>query len=230
MKTPIAFMLAVCFSLLVTARQAAAVVVTVPPGLNVGDQYRLMFVTSTTISATSSNISDYNTHTHSAATAVTALNALATTWNAVASTGAIDARDNTFSNYTTDTGYPIYRLDGVRVANDYADLWDNSLLAPVNITELGTSSAFLTWTGTNGFGQKDQFGLYLGNPTGVEVGVTNATDGYWIGGGFSTTVSDLKPLYAMSEVLTVRVPEPVSLQIATLGALTILLRRRKRNV
>jgi hypothetical protein len=42
-----------------SAAQAALVVV--PPGLNPGDQYRLVFVTAGTRNATSSDINDYNT-------------------------------------------------------------------------------------------------------------------------------------------------------------------------
>jgi len=37
-----------------------AQIVTVPPGLNPGDPYRLVFVTSTTRDALSSAIADYN--------------------------------------------------------------------------------------------------------------------------------------------------------------------------
>ena len=109
MKALFALILVTGLTLQFAAGQALAIV-TVPSDLNIGDQYRLVFVTSTNISATSSNISDYNAHAQSAASAVTQLNALFTTWNALASTGTVDARDNTFSNYTTDVGYPIYRL------------------------------------------------------------------------------------------------------------------------
>ena len=44
-----------------TASAVQAAIVTVPTGLNPGDQYRLVFVTSGTRDATSTNIADYNT-------------------------------------------------------------------------------------------------------------------------------------------------------------------------
>jgi hypothetical protein len=40
--------------------ESLATAITVPTGLNPGDQYRLIFVSSTTHDATSSSIGDYN--------------------------------------------------------------------------------------------------------------------------------------------------------------------------
>ncbi len=50
----------VALATLVTASAAQAALVVVPPGLNPGDQYRLVFVTDGTRDATSTNINDYN--------------------------------------------------------------------------------------------------------------------------------------------------------------------------
>jgi hypothetical protein len=43
-----------------TATSAISVPITLPSGLNPGDQYRLAFVTSSTRDALSTNIADYN--------------------------------------------------------------------------------------------------------------------------------------------------------------------------
>jgi len=48
----------VALATLVTASAAQAALVVVPPGLNPGDQYRLVFVTDGTRDATSTNIND----------------------------------------------------------------------------------------------------------------------------------------------------------------------------
>ena len=69
--------------------------ITVPSDLNPGDPYRLAFVTSTTRDATSTNIADYNNFVSGVANGVTQLAALGTTWKAIGSTSADDARDNT---------------------------------------------------------------------------------------------------------------------------------------
>ena len=71
---------------------AAVAPIAIPPGLNPGDQYRLAFVTSTTRDATSGNIAVYNEFVTASATAQAELNALGTTWTAIASTGDVDAR------------------------------------------------------------------------------------------------------------------------------------------
>ena len=48
---------------------AQGAVTTVPTGLNIGDQYRLVFVTSTTRDAASTDISVYNTFVNDLAAA-----------------------------------------------------------------------------------------------------------------------------------------------------------------
>ena len=50
-----------------TTMASQAAVITMPSGLSHGDQYRIVFVTSTTIQATSSDISTYNAHVTAAA-------------------------------------------------------------------------------------------------------------------------------------------------------------------
>ena len=77
---------------------SSAAPITVPTDLNVGDQYRLAFVTSTTRNATSFTLSDYNDFVTEAAESVTELLALGTTWKAIGSTATVDARDNTGTN------------------------------------------------------------------------------------------------------------------------------------
>ncbi|MFM7909129.1 MAG: PEP-CTERM sorting domain-containing protein, partial [Microcystis sp.] len=51
----------VALATLVTAGAAQAALVVLPSGLNPGDQYRLVFVTSGTRNATTTDINDYNT-------------------------------------------------------------------------------------------------------------------------------------------------------------------------
>ena len=57
----------------------------------------------------------------------------------------------------TTTGYA--RVDGVIIADDWDDLIDGTLDAPISITELGSSAAgSAVWTGTNANGTA---GLYM---------------------------------------------------------------------
>jgi hypothetical protein len=90
--------LLVCLVTWVAAGTATAIPITVPTGLNPGDEYRLAFVTSTTRDATSSDITVYNGFVTASANAVTELALLGSTWTAIASTPTADARDNTNTN------------------------------------------------------------------------------------------------------------------------------------
>ncbi|WP_375329194.1 PEP-CTERM sorting domain-containing protein [Microcystis sp. BLCC-F210] len=210
-----------------SAAQAAFVVV--PTDLAPGDQYRLVFVTAGTRDAQSLNIDDYNTFVTNQATGGTpgidtaldtALNGagfdLSTiTWKAIGSTSAVDARDNTGTN-PSSTGVPIYLIDGNRVANNNADLWDGSLQHPINRNNLDEiSSHNRIWTGSNETGQRTNlsgYAAYLGSDStlGVRTGDRSLTDSGWIARSSSLFFSSWG-LYAMSSVLTVPVqPEPVT--------------------
>ncbi|GCL53112.1 hypothetical protein NIES3806_04420 [Microcystis aeruginosa NIES-3806] len=225
-----------------SAAQAALVVV--PTGLNPGDQYRLVFVTAGTRNATSTNINDYNTFVTNQATGGTpgidtaldtALNGagfdLSTiTWKAIGSTSAVDARDNTGTN-PSSTGVPIYLINGNKVANNNADLWDGSLQHPINLQPNDVISSNLVWTGSvylgTGLTQNQLGGGFFGS---VAVGrADSVVFSDWI--AQTTDVSSTaKSLYAMSSVLTVPgnqpapvpVPEPSSLLgFITLGGLML---------
>ena len=123
-----------------------------PDGLSPGDKYRIVFVTSGTRDATSSNINDYNTHVNTAANAVGAVTAPLnqTDWKAIGSTASINALVNTGTN---SVGVPIYLVDGTSlVASDNADLWDGELLSTIDLDEFGMTISSFVWTGTSSDG------------------------------------------------------------------------------
>ncbi|NNM10649.1 MAG: hypothetical protein HKO60_01840 [Pseudomonadales bacterium] len=230
-----------CFSL----SASASTVVPVPPGLSPGDEYRLVFVTSGSTDAISSNIADYNTFVQSFADTA----GLGPGWTAIASTSTVDARDNTqtSSGGAYGNGIPIYRLDGALVVTDYIDLWDGFLLnpadgvvTPINIDEqgslvndaegaegnvwTGTKSGYLTGDGGAGFDNEE-----LGTATPVD-GYTGATSPYWIEKSQQSPQSSLKRIYAMSSVLTVApIPIPAAGWLfVTAIAGTIVVKRKNR--
>ena len=95
-----------------------------PNGLTAGDQFRLLFLSSTTRDASSTAIADYNTFIQNLAAAGHAdIQDYSAGFRVVGCTENTDARHNTS---TTGTGVPIYWLDGAKVADDYADFYDGS--------------------------------------------------------------------------------------------------------
>lgn len=178
-----------------------------PRDLSPGDFYRVLVVTDGARDALSPNISDYNTFVSADANAQDDLFDLSTRWRAVASTSAIDARDNTGTNATAPgiQGVPVYLRNGTRIADNYDDLWDGSLFAAANITASGVTTASLVWTGSifdgtpRPIGQPGSFPLgndpaFAGNP--------NQPSATWMGGSFVDPSATL-PLYALSDVLVV---------------------------
>jgi hypothetical protein len=233
-----------------TASAAQAALVVVPPDLAVGDQYRLVFVTEGKRDATSTDIDDYNTFVTSQVrlsilpgttdTALyQALNAAGIdpntiTWKAIGSTASVDARDNTGTN-PSSTGVPIYLIDGNRVANNNADLWDGSIQTPINRTQSDTVLNDRVWTGTNNSGLPEfnplfppgQFSLGGANSSSsITNGQSNSTS-LWVDDKVTFGINSPLPLYGISSVLTVptpavSVPEPSSLLgFITLGGLML---------
>ena len=103
-----------------------------PADIAAGGQFRLMFVSSTTRDATSTDIATYNTFVSTrAAAGVTAMQTYADDFTALVSTESVNARTNTLTR-ATDTDVPIYWVRtgtvpaGSRVADDYADLYDGT--------------------------------------------------------------------------------------------------------
>ena len=194
-----------------------------PSGLSAGDEFRLLFLTSTNRNAQSAAIADYNTFVQNrAAAGHTDIQSYSSGFTAVASTDAVNARDNTS---TTGTGFPIYSLGGAKQADDYADFYDGSWDREANLKdESGNAhSATYVWTGSNHDGTKQgQHGLGPPNPTAT-VGRPNATGS--LNGPMSSNTNAARstsyPLYGLSPVFVVG-DDPVGPSTdATLSALAL---------
>ncbi len=182
-----------------------------PSSLSSGDTFRLVFTTSTTRDATSTNIGVYDDFVQShAADGLASLTPYAGFFRVVGSTSSVDAHNHNDANTSSDgTGEAIYWLDADKVADDYADFWDadwDDETTPT--TESGvvvTPSAQGYWTGTTTGGVASS-NLELGSSGQVAVGGLNA-----IPSGVSPTSGlqgprgrDL-PLYGLSMPFTVGV-------------------------
>ena len=130
-----------------------------PADIGAGEQFRLIFVSSTGRDALSTDIADYNTFVRTrAAAGVTAIQTYANDFTALVSTESVNARTNTLTR-ATDTDVPIYWVKsgsvdaGDRATDDYADFYDATWKTnALGRNESGGSMAFTSisfWTGTN---------------------------------------------------------------------------------
>ena len=194
-----------------------------PSGISGGDQFRLIFLSSTKRKATSLDIADYNTFVQDlAAGGHNAIRPYADGFNVVGCTASmpgfpagVNARDNTG---TTGTGVPIYWLKGNRVANNYADFYDGSWDDEANVkNESGNNglninqSANRPWTGcehdgteafvsgaSEGLGENDVDFVRVGQPnsSGTGHGPLNSNGDY-------EDSNQNRPMYGLSQVFEV---------------------------
>ena len=216
------FLLAL-FLILFTNQIFAGMITLTPSDLAPGDPYRLVFVTSQTRDATSTLLSTYNNFVTSVVQTNPELAGLATTWRAIAATTSSGQRNiqlNTGTEFSAPgpTGVPIYTLDGVRIANDYDDLWDGFIAHTLAIDEFGRSVNELDANGRAISGVEVWTGALVSGSLGSErpfYGNTLFTNGGWIQEG----VGNLNPsnileraFYGISDILSVSEPMLASQQ------------------
>jgi len=221
--------------MLLSAADVHAAPITQPTGLSFGASYRLVFVTSGTTTATSTDIATYNTFVSNAANAVSELAALSTTWSAIGSTATVDARDNTNTN-PSSAGVPIYLLDGSSlVAASNTDFWDGTISSAIDLDENGNtfSGSSRVWAGTNANGTKSPSRV-LGDVSGqTRRGLKTATNDDWIMFANDLSIGQLS-LYAISDVITISedspIPEPGMMLIFGAGLIGLVAIRRRRQI
>ena len=184
----------------------------IPEGVEPGDSFRLLFVSKTKRTAGSTSVLDYNNIVRSWAGNVDCFSGFSDQFLALLSTSAVDARDNTV---TTGTGVPIYWVKGRKVADNYADFYDNSWDSRRAQHEDGTRmtpgagktlSDILIWTGSGSNGTKDS-----DSPVGAATVITgkmvrgDELHGPTLGVTTGATPSQYQ-FYGMSPVITVRPP------------------------
>ncbi len=184
-----------------------------PSGLQEGDQFRLLFISSAHRNASPSEIATYNTWVQDlAANGHTDIQDYSSSFRAVGSTEDMDARDNTGTTYTSsDKGVAIYWLGGNKIADDYADFYDEDWDEEASMkNESGTAeSGVSAWTGsdhdgTESFNNNDNTSRALGNSGGnwVRFGKTNS-DSHGPLSGATANRTDNKRIYGLSGVFEV---------------------------
>ena len=184
-----------------------------PDGLGPGDTFRLLFATSTTRDATSTDIADYNDHVQDAAAAGhVAIQAYSSRFTVVGSTAAVDARDNTRTTYTNDDlGLPIYWLNGDKVADQYKDFYDGDWDEEANSTDESGSTRSLSaaadrpFTGSSDDGTASSLAEFGSTANVVRVGQPNSlTSGANpLSSGNAQVSTGSRPFYALSGIFIV---------------------------
>jgi hypothetical protein len=193
-----------------------------PTGLGPGDSFQLVFVTSGTTTAVSSDIADYNRFVSAAAAAagLDLIDGQPVTWQAIGSTATVDARNN------APQTAPVYDLLGDLITASPGGLWNTRLLFlqhPIDVTEL--EAPLLrgsVWTGSTDEGTGND-GLTLGSSlTLATVGDLTSEFPSWISTGFFPESQQFH-VYALSSPITIpSVPEPSSLYLGGLALITLL--------
>lgn len=188
---------AFCLLLSVSDCCIGAVIVT-PSDLAPGANYYLVFITGG-LSGASSNIADYDAFVNSQASLNTDVAGI--NWKALGSTSTVSARDHLGIG-----NFPIYRLDGIRIADNATDLWDGSIA----VTGMTAINGFLlpnsfVWTGSNPDGTAST--NYLGSATPV-LGFTGSSDAGWITHRSDFPSSSYHRMLGFSQMLTVGGPSP----------------------
>ena len=183
-----------------------------PSGLGPGDQFRLIFASSTTRNANPTAIANYNTFVQNrAAAGHSAIQSHSSGFRVVGCTEDVDARDNTS---TTGTGVPIYWLSGNKVADDYADFYDGSWDDEANPKDESGNDRTLTGLANQPFTGCDHDGTEApGNDnalgdTSVRLGTPNGSGaGHGpLSGNANIAPSNSRSFYGLSEVFRVMPP------------------------
>ena len=125
----------------------------------------------------------------------------------IGSSWTVDARRHTSTDPREDgEGAPIFLLDGSTIiANNYQDLWDGTLDAPINRDERGNPGlSGNVFTGSVANGAKDgrPLGCSDGKTPTVAIGALHSAGRHWMQ-IYGASAAEPLPLYALSERLTV---------------------------
>ena len=202
----------------------------IPSGMNAGDKFRLIFLSSNRRDATDTAIDVYNTWIQTqVAAGHAAIRQYSDGFTVVGCTEDDDARDNTGTTYTrANRGVPIHWMNGTKVADNYQDFYDGSWNDESDDRNESGNDAHDTsqetnypWTGREHDGTEAFVGAdseSLGNTVETRGGRPNSSasgvgpiNGAWAGDPLPN-----HPMYGLSQVLEAQ-PFPSNTGTLTTG-------------
>jgi hypothetical protein len=210
-----------CISLTVlsVSGTASATLIESIAALEEGAMYRVLFVTSTSTRATSSDIEFYNNFVSTAAVSGSVTGGLGLTWKALASTTGMNAQVNTGILSNDSSLVTLFNTFGEIVATSGLDLWNGNISAAIRSDEYGSDAGFgLVWTGTD-WNANVNLNRTMGSQY-VYVGYQEATDSRWMIQGARDSARSSLAIYAVSSAAmkpVADVPEPGTAILLSLG-------------
>ena len=182
-----------------------------PDGIAGGEKFRLMFLTDAD-KATSTDINFYNEFVQAQAAGGHAdIQEHAGQFRVLGSTAAVDARDNTETT-SSDTDAPIYWLNGAKVADNYAALYDGSwdeesTLRDADGNAVSSSDTSIIWTGSDddGTGRTETSVSVALGETSVRQGELDNSSSTMnpLSASTVTAATNTAPFYALSGIFRV---------------------------
>jgi hypothetical protein len=194
---------------------ASATLIESIAALEEGAMYRVLFVTRDSTTATESDIDYYNTFVSNAAVSGSVTGSMGLTWTALASTGNMNAQDNSGVYVQDNSSITMFNTSGQIVAGSGSELWRGVLDSPIVYDESAEQAIVSVWTGTNWDGNS----LYPLGEYGATYGFSEMKDS----SAFKHGVQDYRDsanMYAVSSVVVktlTDVPEPGTVILLSLG-------------
>ena len=228
---------------LVAVPATAQAAIYVPPDVSPGQQYQLVFVSQGTMQGLTALFTNWNNFVQGEA----ALNPSLTgtgdgvVWNAIVSADTEESSDLVAGPPAKQSAFmlpvaarnnalveaPVYRLDGTKVADGFADMWDGDLDAPINIDQFGALLETVVWTGSDPDGFHSTFPAGNFGQSFPAVGLSDQSFFDWISVGTSERANS-HSVYALSALLTApgaSIPEPSTALLLVFGMTGLLMRR-----